>query len=180
MKKPEAEFYHSHVKPAFDSLAGTFVYSRHEDRVTPGTPDLDYACEGGGWIELKRIKAPRRQNGKAPIRHLTKQQVGFLHLRGAHGQGAWVLVMVDEGWNEVQTWAKPGSRKFYLWGYWQLSKLEAPGIRYVLWEDEATAMWEDKIDPYEFKQIVTGHTRGRRIPDVVKGYTTGDLRKATR
>ena len=172
MKKPEAEFYHSHVKPAFDALSGSFVHSRHEDRVTPGTPDIDYACEGGGWIELKRIKAPRRENGRAPIRHLTKQQVGFLRLRGFHGQGAWVLVMVDEGWVETQTWARPGHKVFYLWGHWQLEKLEAPGIRYVLWKDEAVAYWEGRIEPFELRQVIAGHTRGNRVPHIVRKVTS--------
>ena len=163
MRKPEQEMWDRGVKPALDALAGVLVYARHEDRVTPGTPDIDYAYQGAGWIEMKRVKAPRRENGKAPIRHLTEQQIGYLQLRGRNGAGAWVLVQVDEGWNPVQVWCPEPRKVFYLWGYWQLHELRAPGIRYVLWEERAVARWVGKVDPHELAQILAGHTRGRRV-----------------
>lgn len=155
MRKPEQEMWDKAVRPALESIP-QLVYARHECRVSPGTADLDYAYEGGGWIEMKRVKAPRRENGRLPIRHLTKQQVGFLRLRGDCGQGAWVIVQVDE-------MVEGKERKmFYLWGHWNLEMLEAPGIRYVLWPLRCLRTWAGKIDAYDMVQVMAAHTRGNR------------------
>jgi hypothetical protein len=142
MRKSEQAMWSSSVKPVLDRLGSKVAYARHECKVTPGTADLDYASKDhGGWIELKRVAAPRRPTSKLPIRHLTSQQVEFLQSRGRLGQQNWVLVQVDD---DLPV-GRPPSRKFYLWHHTMLEHLEAPGVLYTDWPYLATIVWDGAI-----------------------------------
>ena len=147
MRKPEQAMWSSNVKPVLDRLAGRVAYARHEDKVTPGTPDLDYAAgDSAGWIELKRITAPSNPDNNIYIDHLTKQQVNFLQSRGQLGAKSWVLVQVDD----ILPEGRPPSKSFYLWHHSMLEHLESPGVSYSDWRNLATMVWDGMINPTSF------------------------------
>jgi hypothetical protein len=151
MRKPEQETWHLKLKPVLDQHPAKIIYARHEDKVSLGVPDLSYAAHGsGGWVELKRIRAPLRPGSRLKVRHLTEQQKGFLALRGRFGQGAFVLVHVDE---------KDGTSAFYLWGHWQLDLL-TDGLRYSDWRTRALGVWTGRPDGPELLVLLSGHQRG--------------------
>lgn len=151
MRKPEQETWHNKLRPVLDAHPAKIVYTRHEDKVGVGIPDLSYAAHGsGGWIELKRIRAPKKHNTKLRIRHLTEQQKGFLALRGRFGQGAFVFVQVDE---------QDNTTSFFLWGFWQLDHL-TDGLRYDMWEKQAVGSWKHRPDGPGLLALLSGHQRG--------------------
>lgn len=80
------------------SLRGRWHAQRHEDRLTPGIPDVSWACEGkDGWLELKALRAwPKRAD--TPVRvGLTAEQAAWLEARGRLGGGrCHVLVRVGQ------------------------------------------------------------------------------------
>lgn len=70
---------------------------RVENRVEPGTPDVNYAFHGGrgeGWLELKDADAWPVRGGVLRMEHVTEvQRRWWLRRAGAGGQ-IWVLVRV--------------------------------------------------------------------------------------
>lgn len=70
--------------------------TRHEDSVSPGTPDVSYGyASRNGWIELKHVDDfPVREATPIRVRHFTDEQKLFLEERGKEGGYCWVLLQV--------------------------------------------------------------------------------------
>ena len=134
------------IKPILDKLSSQVQYARHEDKVSPGTPDVDFASNTrGGWIELKVVEAPTTPLSKLSIPHLTLQQKAFLQSRGKCGMFCCVLVQVD---------TVNGGKDFYLWNWPQLDLLNRPGLEYNRWCIEALAYWPGAINIREFGKLL--------------------------
>lgn len=106
----------------------------HEDRYSPGIPDLSYGAGGiGGWIELKYIPEGHRKPGK-----YTPEQVNWLVRRNKYAGNCWVFV-------------KKGKSTYILY-----PSEAARGIRSG--EDVEVLIagqWEGSIDPDQLLYILT-------------------------
>ena len=78
-------------------LEGNCQYSRHEDSIGAGIPDVSYSLRGtNGWIELKYLPDfPKRAATPVRVRHFTDNQRAFIWGRGKEGGYCWVLLQVD-------------------------------------------------------------------------------------
>lgn len=68
---------------------------RVENRVGPGTPDLNYL---GGWIELKELPSWPTGEWKVRIPHFTPEQKLWLRARVRSGGKAHLLLKVGAEW----------------------------------------------------------------------------------
>lgn len=68
-----------------------------ENRVYPGTPDVNYR---EGWVELKWLPRWPRNCDSAPVKidHFTPQQRVWLKRRWRAGGHAWLLLQVARQW----------------------------------------------------------------------------------
>jgi hypothetical protein len=68
-----------------------------ENRVGPGTPDVNYI---GGWVELKWMKRWPKNADTSPVLldHFTPQQRAWLRLRWKRGGRAYLLLQVGKEW----------------------------------------------------------------------------------
>ena len=67
-----------------------------ENRVYPGTPDVNYV---EGWIELKVLEAwPVRASTIVSIDHYTQQQRVWLRRRWLVAKNAWLLLTIKRDW----------------------------------------------------------------------------------
>jgi len=81
-----------------DGMLGRRDATRHEDRLSGGTPDVSYGMAGNnGWIELKWLNVVVADK-YAPIKipHFTYDQKRFLRKRGAAGGHCWLLIGVED------------------------------------------------------------------------------------
>lgn len=67
-----------------------------ENRVYPGTPDVNYI---DGWLELKWLKDwPKRENSPVIIKHLTQQQKIWMLRRSRKGGKAHLVIQCRSQW----------------------------------------------------------------------------------
>lgn len=67
-----------------------------ENRVYPGTPDVNYI---EGWVELKWLpRWPKGQDEPVRVKHFTPQQRVWLRRRWRRGGRAYVLLQVAQDW----------------------------------------------------------------------------------
>jgi hypothetical protein len=72
----------------------TVVFNRHEDRVTPGIPDVSYSAYGRrGWIELKWLDCLPREFQASILR--PAQRTFLLQDYKSGGHGSWVLLGLE-------------------------------------------------------------------------------------
>lgn len=114
-------------------LGGVWEAQRHEDRYSVGVPDVSYATDHHGWIELKKVKRPR-PGGLVTIPHFTPAQRNWAKRFGKKCGGVWVLVQVD--------------RSFFLFGWWSVDRIGRMTEEEM--RSECHASWEGRIDPEAF------------------------------
>jgi len=66
-----------------------------ENGVSAGTPDVNCTL---GWIELKSLAKPAKDDTVVECRHFTAQQKLWLRQRWAYYGGAWVLIKIGGCW----------------------------------------------------------------------------------
>jgi hypothetical protein len=85
-----------------ENLAPFGHFTRVENRVEPGTPDVNYALNGArgeGWIELKdESELPKRATTIVRIDHVTDVQRAWWRRRAATGAAVFVLVRLARGY----------------------------------------------------------------------------------
>jgi len=122
---------------------------RHEDRSTPGTPDVSFGISRGlqGWMELKAIDDwPRRDSTIVRIRHLTRVQKLWLTRRGETGASCWILVRV---------------KRDYLLFHWTNIDRLGEMTRSEMY-DAATRVYTGSIDWRDFLQAIA-YVENRRL-----------------
>ena len=79
-------------------MRGKWHVQRHEDRLSPGIPDLSFVCQGvAGWMELKYMEAwPKRADTLTDI-GLSVVQKAWMDAYVKHGGLAFVLLQVGHG-----------------------------------------------------------------------------------
>lgn len=107
MKKPDSikseSSLWSYIK---DGMSGLWDATRHEDRLSGGTPDISYGitvdagkifeCHTNGWVELKWLREPVVDVLEPiSIPHFTYNQKRFLRNRGKAGGSCWLLIGIE-------------------------------------------------------------------------------------
>jgi hypothetical protein len=114
-------------------MKGVWDVQSHEDRYSPGIPDLSYGIDGiNGWIELKYIGPRSRKPSK-----FTPQQINWLKKRMRYGGNCWVMV-------------KKAPQSFYLFRG-DKARLVADGCDL---EAECEASWGRSIIPEELAAVL--------------------------
>lgn len=67
----------------------------HEDQHSEGIPDLSFATNIHGWIELKHIN-DWPKNNIIVYKKYTAQQVNWLRARGRRAGNCWVLTQINK------------------------------------------------------------------------------------
>ncbi len=91
----ESCFWGKHLRPYFKSTPG-LIYTRHEDDVTAGIPDISFTrCGVSGWIELKAYDEwPKREKTLIRFDNFTDQQRSFLTKRGEAGANCFLIACI--------------------------------------------------------------------------------------
>lgn len=72
---------------------------RIEDRLTPGIPDICYAIDGFGWIELKYLPSvPKNPETVMRIDHLTPEQRNWSELWGKRTNRVFLLLQAGDNY----------------------------------------------------------------------------------
>lgn len=72
---------------------------RIEDRLTPGVPDICYALDGFGWLELKYLaQPPKREGTPLSIPHLTPEQRNWASTFGPKTGRVFMLLQVGDSY----------------------------------------------------------------------------------
>jgi len=111
---------------------------RHEDKYSTGIPDVSYATDHHGWIELKSVDV-RDESKVVKIPHFTAVQRAWAKRFGSLAGHTWLFVRVN--------------RHYLLLGWWsvdRIGKLNVSGLR-----DEAVGKWIGKIHPKEFSLLLS-------------------------
>ncbi len=113
-----------------------------ENRVYPGTPDVNYV---EGWVELKWLPRWPKGSEEAPVRvkHFTPQQRVWLKRRWRKGGNAYLLLQAGRDWLLFDG----------LTAALHLGKVSQPRLREL-----ALAVWP-KLDEQELKKWLTGTWR---------------------
>ena len=94
----ESRFWNSYFKEWLDNEAPVRVeYTRHEDEMTVGIPDVSYSCPGiHGWIELKALHNwPKRESTPVRFPKFKPAQRRFLVNRGELGGFCFFMAVVE-------------------------------------------------------------------------------------
>lgn len=94
-KMKESSFWRSFKKGLTSTGTNLFI-QRHEDRCTPGIPDVSILyCGKTTWLELKYLKRwPRNLHTNVKIKHFTAAQKCWLKHYSKCGGNAWLLLRV--------------------------------------------------------------------------------------
>lgn len=96
----ESYFWSAHVKKWLDAQDDV-DYSRHEDEVSTGIPDVSYSWKKGknrghGWIELKAYHQwPKRASTTIKFDNFTSAQRNFLFDRGEIGGSCFLMACIE-------------------------------------------------------------------------------------
>ncbi len=70
---------------------------RHEDRFTPGIPDVSYSITRHGWIELKYLPTkPKKSSSILKIDHYTQDQRNWAIRHGRRAGLCFMLLQVNK------------------------------------------------------------------------------------
>jgi len=103
---------------------------RHEDKYSTGIPDVSYATDHHGWIELKSVEV-KDENRVVRIPHFTPAQKAWAKRHGARCGKVWTFIRVN--------------RHHFLFGWWSVDRVGAMTVSEMI--RESHGWWEDKIDP---------------------------------
>lgn len=79
--------------------------SRHEDRLSPGTPDVSYTIRGvSGWAELKAVARLPRSMSVPVVRNIRPSQVRWILKRVRAGGICCVLIRVESPRLYIWVW----------------------------------------------------------------------------
>lgn len=89
----------SHLSRSVHEADPTSDFTRHEDRLSVGVPDVSFCFLGGlsGWTELKCQHREPRAGRNWYIDNLTPEQVNWLEKRGESGASSSVLISFGSG-----------------------------------------------------------------------------------
>ena len=103
---------------------------RHEDKYSTGIPDVSYATDHHGWIELKYVVV-KDEDRVVKVPHFTAAQKAWAKRFGSRGGRVWVLIQVN---------------RHYLLFSWvsvdRIGRMTLPEMIRESWE-----WWEGAIDP---------------------------------
>lgn len=120
------------------TLGGMWEAQRHEDKHSIGIPDLSYATDHHGWIELKKISCPSLVK-PIKIAHFTPAQKSWVKRFGAKCGHVWVLIQID--------------RRYLLFGWWSVDQIGKLTLNEL--SREAHQYWDEAIDPEEFMSALS-------------------------
>ena len=124
-----------------NGMKGIWDATRHEDRMSPGIPDISYGLNGvNGWLELKSLYYwPMHPTTTIRIPGFTDQQRVWLQNRGHRGGRCWLLIRIERtyllfSWEQVHLIGELTKAQMYF---------------------EATKVWQTSINWSEFKRIIS-------------------------
>jgi hypothetical protein len=122
-------------------MKGRWHAVRHEDRCTPGVPDVSYGMKGKcGWIELKALpKWPRNLKAIVKLPGLTPDQKAWLRDRGSQSGSCYLMIRIGRDY------------LLYRWHVVHLlGSLDTTGMYRT-----ARAFWSRSIDWDEFEEFLS-------------------------